>query len=487
VREIGLLSSLTAEEADAFLDVFVKALSRTDGPPEIANMLWELGSKSIHYRTIDHVVDGEAFAPPEPGDYEQTAHLFFSTVEIDEPEVIDSGKVKEQNPHGYQGVQKTRYLQVRDIFHGAIKLSPTDASRLREILDLDDKSDCLAEAFRVYDEILHGEYAPQMAAEVVRVTSCQFEMLLEQDNWSLLPRVLNNTRSWLKKFAEEPNIASPMRDILYHAGDKQVLGQLAQCLNDHPQANLAPFNEYLRQLDAISLGAVTAMLGDLEHHSARKMVYGYLSERAEQAIDLVGNYVYDERWYVVRNVVLVLGQVNQPRAMTFLKKAIRHTDPRVRREVIRSLGTRRYEETDSLLLPLLNDPDPNLQIHACRALAAAPSITVFEALRKKIDESELARLEPRMQRELLAAFARAGGDRALTRLSSMIKKRKLFGKSRRQQIKINAVYAVGEIDSPSAAGFLRELAQAPDESLSAVARQVLEKSERNDTAEIAAL
>ena len=225
------------------------------------------------------------------------------------------------------------------------------------------------------------------------------------------------------------------------------------------------------------------MLGDLEHHAARKMVYGYLSERAEQAIDLVGNYVYDERWYVVRNVVLVLGQVNQPRAVTFLKKAIRHADPRVRREVIRSLGTRRYEETDSLLLSLLDDPDPNLQIHACQALATAPSIAVFEALRKRIDESELARLEPRMQRELLAAFARAGGDRALTRLSSIIKKRNLFGKSRRQQIKINAVYAVGEIDSPSAAGFLRELAQATDELLSTPARQVLERSERSETAE----
>ncbi|MCK5642185.1 MAG: HEAT repeat domain-containing protein, partial [Gammaproteobacteria bacterium] len=191
----------------------------------------------------------------------------------------------------------------------------------------------------------------------------------------------------------------------------------------------------------------------------------------------------DERWYVVRNVVLVLGQVNQPRAVTFLKKAIRHADPRVRREAIRSLGALRFEETDTLLLGLLDDPDPGLQIQACKALAATHSTMIFEALQKKIDESGLAGREPRMQRELLAAYARAGGDRALIRLSSIIKKRKLFGKSRRQQIKINAVYALGEIDSPSAVDFLRELAQATDESLSTPARQVLERSECSDTAE----
>jgi len=235
------------------------------------------------------------------------------------------------------------------------------------------------------------------------------------------------------------------------------------------------FAEYLDLLEVVSLGAVTAMLGELEHHAARKIVYTYLGERADQAIDLVGNYVYDDRWYVVRNVALVLGRVNRPRAITFLKKAVRHDDPRVRREAIRSLGTMANEETDEILLSLLDDPDESLRIQACRAMATRPSVAVFQAIEKRVRDSELAPLEPRMQRELLAVYARAGGDRALPRLSSLINKRKLFGKSRTSQAKINAVYAVGDIGSPAAAELLQGLLQAKEQPIRDAARQVLEQ------------
>lgn len=483
VREIGLLPSLTDEEADAFLNVFVKALSRTGEPPEIANMFWELGCSSIYYRTIDHVIDQVPAAPLESADYLQTSRLFFSTVALDEIQRPDPEEDVEQDPHGYQGIQKDRYLQVRDIFQGEIELGDAQARQLRDMLERDAAGDCLAEAFVIYDEILHNDHTSQMSAEIIRAARRQFDVLAEEDNWTLLPNVLSNIKTWQAKFAKKPHIAGPLRDILYHAGNKETLSRLAAYLNSHPQADLAPFTAYLERLEAVSLGAVTALLGDLEHHAARKMVYTYLGERADQAIDLVGNFVYDERWFVVRNVALILGKANRPRAVNFLKKAIRHDDPRVRREAVRSLGALSCEETDTLLLSLLDDQDQSLRLHACKALAGKHSTAVFEALEKRIGEPELAGLESRLQRELLAAFARAGGDRALPRLSSLIKKRKLFGKSRLHQIRINAVYALCEIDSPSARRLLQELSQVTDEPTRAAARQILERPEHREATE----
>jgi hypothetical protein len=473
VREIGLLPSLTEADADAFLGVFVKALGNTDESPDVANLLWEAGNHSIYYRTIDHVIDGVEFAPPAPEDYRQTAHLFFSTIKLqetvdDQPEE-DEGK----DPHQYQGLQKDRYLQVRDIFHNDINAGGAHEQRIKEMVERDAETDPLNAAFQIYDEILNGTYAAQMSAEIVRAARRQFDLMVNEDNWTHLPRVLRKIKTWQANFSDKAHLAGPLREIVYNAGDKRVLSRMSAYLNDHPQIELMTFAEYLDLLENVSLGAVTAMLGDLKHHAARKMVYTYLGERADQAIDLVGNYVYDERWYVVRNVALVLGRVNRPRAATFLKKAVRHADARVRREAIRSLGALPGGETDDVLLTLLDDPDEQLRIYACKALAAKPSIAVFQALEKRVREADPTRLGARMERELLGALARAGGDRALPRLSGLIKKRKLFGKSRLDQTKINAVYALGEVGSPAAAGLLQELSRATDEPVREAAQRIL--------------
>jgi|GEM_PF-6530795 len=481
VREIGLLSTLTAAEANAFLDVFVRALSRTGTPVDMANTLWELGMQSIYYCTIDHIADGEVIASLGTTDYKRTSRLFFSTVDLGRPEEKPTEARRGQNPHGYQGIQQDRYQQVFDIFQGEIELGEDEARQIVDILLRDAACDCRAGAFKVLDEILRGETTSHLSRDVVKITRRQFDTILKEGDWPSLPRVLGNIRDWLADFAEQPALADRLREILYHAGDKQVLGRMAEYLNNHPQADLEPFSEYLDYLDSASLGAVTAMLGNLEHHAARKMVYGFLAQRAEEAVDLVGNYVFDKRWFVVRNVALILGRVNHPRAVAFLKKAAAHPDARVRLEAVRSLALQHSPEAGESLLSFLDDPDPNLRIHAIKALTPKPSPAVFTLLERRVSKAELVNLEPRVQKELLAAYARAGGARSLPRLLSVIDKRKLWGKARWKQARIHAVYALGEVGCASAVDALRDVSRRKDPSLSAAAHQVLERLER-DTA-----
>jgi len=453
VREIGLLPALTAEEADGFLDTFVKATSRAGERCDMAIALWELGSPSIHYRTVDRVSDGELVRPPSAADYTRTFHLFTSTVELKGPEEQPVEVVEEENPHRYRGIQKDRYLEVSNIFRSSIELTKDDACQVKEMLTRDAECDCLLEAFKIYDEILHSETTPQTLIDVTEVTRRQFDDMVKRGNWSYIPQMLSNIHKWLVDFSEHAVLADRLRKMLYHAGEAQVLRQMAGYLNDNPQANLKPFREYLGFLDSVSLGAVTAVLGDLGHHAARKIVYNYLSERAEEAVDLVGNYVYDKRWFVVRNVALIMGRVNHPRAVIFLKKAAAHPDSRVRLEAVRSLGMLGSEDANELLLSFLDDPDPSLQIYACKALGEMFSTKVLGALEKRVSGPGLVNMEPRLQKELFAAYARTGGARSLPRLLSIINKKKLLGRSRWDKARINA-------------------------ALSAAARRVLEGLER---------
>jgi HEAT repeat protein len=249
-------------------------------------------------------------------------------------------------------------------------------------------------------------------------------------------------------------------------------------LNRTPQADLTPFQEYLSGLDADSLGPMTAMLGELEHHYARRMVYTLLGERGGEAIDLVGSHVYDRRWYVARNVAMILGRINQPRTIAFLKKAVKHEDARVRKEALKALASLPQSEAHQLLLNFLNDPDPSLRLQACKSITAT-STGAAPKLQERAQDPALADEDPRLQKEILAAYARCDSVQAEETLLALIKKKTMFNKQKWSQVRINAVYALGELSTPDAETHLEHLRQHGETSLRTPAAQALELRRRN--------
>ncbi|MEO5619189.1 MAG: HEAT repeat domain-containing protein [Candidatus Eisenbacteria bacterium] len=75
---------------------------------------------------------------------------------------------------------------------------------------------------------------------------------------------------------------------------------------------------------------------------------------------LLASAINDPRWYVVRNAVFVLGQVGGPDVVDLLEIAGRHPEPRVRRQVVQSLGNVPTDQRLPLLLSHLGTRDPQL-------------------------------------------------------------------------------------------------------------------------------
>src|SRR5207244_13304829 len=50
-------------------------------------------------------------------------------------------------------------------------------------------------------------------------------------------------------------------------------------------------------------------------------------------------FLDDPHWYVIRNVVFVLGQIGGSAVVDMLRKAAQHSDPRVKRAVVQALGS----------------------------------------------------------------------------------------------------------------------------------------------------
>jgi HEAT repeat protein len=94
-----------------------------------------------------------------------------------------------------------------------------------------------------------------------------------------------------------------------------------------------------------------------------------LSYAAAEDPLLMAGAISDPRWYVVRNAVFILGQIGGPDVVDLLLIASRHPEPRVRRQVVQSLGSAPPERRLPLLLNQLDTKDQQLLAGTLNMLA----------------------------------------------------------------------------------------------------------------------
>ena len=142
---------------------------------------------------------------------------------------------------------------------------------------------------------------------------------------------------------------------------RKVTAALRLYVSDSPEYRSC--RRLLSILGETTLDSLLEVLAEEPDMSARKAVVDLISVVAIRHIPQLGARVSDRRWYLVRNVVSILGATRSPEAVPYLQRTLRHTDARVRRETIRALAAVRVGMADSLLAAALADEDAqNVQL-----------------------------------------------------------------------------------------------------------------------------
>jgi HEAT repeat protein len=96
----------------------------------------------------------------------------------------------------------------------------------------------------------------------------------------------------------------------------------------------------------------------------------------------------DPDWHLVRNVVLILGLINNERSLPRLGELVEHENSRVRLEVIKSLGLSGSPKVFDYLLQGLIDKDPqvrNVAVEWLGNIQDKRAIPVLLKIAKKFD------------------------------------------------------------------------------------------------------
>jgi HEAT repeat protein len=262
-----------------------------------------------------------------------------------------------------------------------------------------------------------------------------------------------------------PARAKRLEESRLRTADKLRVEQITAALNAHPGCDIDSCRALLQALPVGILPHLVSALGDLAHFPPRRLACNILAERGADRVDAIGNGIFDKRWYVIRNVALVLGNIGGPRSATYLEKVVSHPDERVRREVIEALIRMEPEHSNALLRRALDDPRFELRVLALQALARRRDAATAEAALERIRGSAFRRLEPTEQKEWLGALARIQGDDALPTFKKLLGGFALFDRSAKQRLEGLAVLALGEAESPGVVAYLEELSRGKNERI----------------------
>jgi HEAT repeat protein len=457
IRYLEISSSITEEEASSLFEAFVTCSGRDEGAEDIVNLFWQVGFEHVTYDVIDVFEVSETQELREEFDSTRRPAIADDILPIDnETESLELPKT------------------LAERFTDWAVYSSEETATLREMAESDRAVDAKSQVVELLLLMCESSDSPQDTSQIVEALQSIFDKTIQSANFPRMTIILHKIQDLLESGeVESPMAKKRLSDFVFRCGDSLRIKMIVEALNRHEDLDLRPAKQYLSELGWESFNHLLWMLGELAFHPARKMVCDLLVEKGLDKIDLLGSAVFDSRWYLVRNVVWVLGETGHARALGFLRRVAAHPDLRIRIEVVRALGKISDPARVELLLALTQDEDENIRTMVAEELGRTKSESAFIGLREIVLSKDFFDAPPTEMRKLIDAMVASGGVAAVETVRELLDRSPLFNRAPIRRLQDAALPALRHSATPEAIELLTRLANDRKSRYSLTAKRLL--------------
>jgi HEAT repeat protein len=190
---------------------------------------------------------------------------------------------------------------------------------------------------------------------------------------------------------------------------------------------------------------------------ARKALATALVRIGKPAVPSLLAMLNDARWYVVRGMLTILGEIRCKECVQTLRTTIYHDDDRVRKEAIRSLTKIGGPEAAEILIELLHDKDPSIVRQVIFSLGILKSDKALGPLLDIIKKRDIFLKSLPLKKEAVQAIGLIGDKGAIPYLEKMAKKGHWLAAKRGEELKIFVIGVIGRLGDESSLFFLQKM------------------------------
>ena len=480
IRSLTFSPGIEPREVEAFLDLVLKVTSRvTNTDDDLVTLLWdaEMVHVDMNYVSPEADVEGgggesEAAACPipwpgsQPG---QTAEAGGATPASDSAEGASETETRSEDWQGEELPAGTEAI-----------LDELEARGAREV-----------ERFRAEYEIETA--TASVSAAVALVAKCVSTASTDDDRAEMarfLARLLREAialgdwRDALQASALMDACACPefttegfLRDLAHP--DSVVTASCVTQLDHQTTQGIQEFITLGRAFGSSACEWLMLVLAESQQQRTRRLLARAIADLCRDNPERLAPWLRDPRWYVVRNVVHILGWIGGAPIAGLLRSARGHGERRVRLEVVAALAQVAPETSRPVLMEMLEDTDSRVFGAAVHQLAERRDPEFARAMADRLRDPEFAERSPEERRTIYSALGASGGDEVLPALEEEMLSRKWFSKEHAAHIQAVA-RCIARIGTPAARATLERGKVAGSGPARAICGELLEGMRSDD-------
>ncbi|GBD98294.1 PBS lyase HEAT-like repeat protein [bacterium BMS3Abin07] len=436
IREIVFRKGLSKQELEDFFRIIMQDFDKEVIDDDVVTLMWERDFQNISY-----IVD-ETFLSDED-DYEETA----------------ARQVKEQAA-GEDDILKA-YSEVSDeediTYVPVVPLNETDIAKLREELDKD-TGYFIHKLIYLLFEMLYLCEKKNDLVDVVSFFRSAIDYAIQNNHIEMAVEILKKVDELMHSSASPEALRPHLRLVSSYINSERVIKFLGELLDSRAASDEEFTSELCSYMDKSAIPALIKILGELETIHARKVIINDLAIIGRKDVAAVAKGLNDRRWYVVRNIIYVLRNIKDKRAVEYLTKKLRHNDIRVRKEVIKALGDLGGAEVVNNLRIYLEDTESSVRRITARSLAETMSPYAKKILIEEMSSSAFKSKDFNEKKEFFESVSVWNDSDVIKFLIKTIKKKPFLRRARINENRACAAYALGLIGGNEAREVLEKFA-----------------------------
>lgn len=401
IRSLTLMRGIEGPELDSFLDLILRVTGPSPGEDDLVTLLWDANLPHIVAETVP--LEGEADGGAEELDEDEPA-VAWPQQESGAP------SLPPPNPDATPGAGRSDDWSTDE--------REGDTDQLFDQLE----SMAIHEIARFQQEH-EASAAVDVPTQVLRVLQDCAGSLEEKDREvlaSFAPRLLRESLS-LGQWANARATLSLLRDFdpLWSVDDfaRGLTGpfaittrRLVASLDQQDSKGVEAFLALAREFGPPGAEWLMQVVAESQQMRVRRPLARVIAELLPEHPERLLPWLSDQRWYVVRNVVHILGWIGGKEIAGYLAAMAEHPELRVRREIVAALGQADHDSARPLLLKMLVSADETLFVAILSQLGQDDHATIADVLLELLHADSFAARSTTERRALFMALATRGDD-----------------------------------------------------------------------------
>jgi HEAT repeat protein len=223
------------------------------------------------------------------------------------------------------------------------------------------------------------------------------------------------------------------------------------------------------------------LLAKEEMATKRKLLCEVLVHCGPSILPILYEYLNDERWYVTRNAVSIVGNIRHQDSLAEIALSLQHDEIRVRREAIRAItkigGTRAVK----ILLKTAVADDQEMRRQAILSLGVMRATGATPTLLALLKQKGWSQREIDLKKDVIRALGEIRTPEATPELIKTLKKKRWLNRQLNDELRAAAAAALGDIADENTQDILEKATNDRNAAVARAAAQALKQLNKAST------